>query len=87
MNKPMLGKKLFDALIKSKTKAIPLSAEQELSLETHCATANLYGQSFAKIAVNEKGLMDITTITPNQWMSGGYAPSVTANGTQNTEKD
>lgn len=40
-----------------------------------------------KIAVNEQGYMDITTITQDQWMSDGCAPPVTTNGTQSTERD
>ena len=58
----------------------------EQSWGTLLETVDWSNLAAVKIAVNSDGLMDITTITPNQWLSDGCAPLVTSSGTPSMER-
>ena len=60
---------------------------RELWSTTQSETVDWTKIAAVRYAVNKHGYMDITTITHDQWLSDGYVPPVTTNGTENTAKD
>lgn len=58
----------------------------KLSLGTQLETADWSKLKAVKIAVNEQGCMDITTITQDQWTFDGSVPYATVSGTPSTDK-
>lgn len=87
---PMIGN-----VVIGKPKSTDETTEQailsKLALElwwgTQLETVDWSSLAAVKIAINEQGYMDITTITQSQWMSDGYAQPATTNGTPSTARD
>ena len=87
MKKLMLERLLSRERTKNKELSTLSDAVQESWCATQLETVDYTNLAAVKIAVNQDGLMDITTITLSQWLSDGYATHATDNGTQNTDKD